>query len=113
MSKSPLEYLKHISDELDYLIETSKDLSQADFAKNLTLQKAFVRSLEIIGEAVKNLSDDFKNKYPTIDWKSYATMRDKLIHHYFGVDYEIVWDVVKNEVPLLREKINQLLKNIS
>ena len=110
MSKSPVEYLKHISDEIDYLAETTESLSEPDFAKNLTLQKAFVRSLEIIGEAVKNLPEDFKVKYSQANWKSYAGLRDRLIHHYFGVDYGIVWDVVKNEAPALKEKISKIIE---
>jgi len=110
MSKSPVEYLRHILDELDYLAETSAGLGEPDFAKNLTLQKAFVRSLEIIGEAVKNLPEDFKVKYSQVNWKSYAGLRDRLIHHYFGVDYGIVWDVVKNEAPALKEKISKIIE---
>jgi uncharacterized protein with HEPN domain len=88
MSKLPKEYLRHILDETNYLINSSRNLSQEEFAKNLTLQKAFTRSLEIIGEAVKNLSEDFIETNKEIDWKSIAGMRDRLIHHYFGVDYE-------------------------
>ena len=112
MSKSPVEYLRHILDELDYLAETSAGLGEPDFAKNLTLQKAFVRSLEIVGEAVKNLPEDFKAKYLEVSWKSYAGLRDRLIHHYFGVDYGIVWDVVSKEAPELKGKIETILKKL-
>jgi uncharacterized protein with HEPN domain len=111
MSKSPEEYLRHILDETNYLIDSSKDVAEERFSRDLTLQKAFVRSLEIIGEAIKNLSEDFTKSHGEVDWKSIAGMRDRLIHHYFGVDYEIVWDVIKNEIPKLREQIKVILKS--
>ena len=110
MSPSGLEYLRHISDELNYLSRQSKKLNREDFFKSETLQKAFVRSLEVVGEAAKKIPDDFKNKYNRIEWKAMAGMRDKLIHDYFGVEYEIVWDVVMNKVPSLHREIGEILK---
>lgn len=70
-----------------------------------------MRSLEIIGEAAKNLSLDFKSEHNDIDWKSMAGMRDRLIHGYFGVDYQIVWDVIQTEIPKLKSKIVSLLSD--
>jgi len=110
MSKSPDEYLKHILDEVNYLLESSKDISEDKFMHDMTLQRAYSRSLEIIGEASKNLPQDFIRKHGDIDWKSIAGMRDRLIHRYFGVDFEIVWDVVKNEIPKLKEQISAILQ---
>lgn len=110
MSKSPDEYLRHILDEVNYLLDSSKNVSEEQFMHDETLQRAFSRSLEIIGEAAKNLPQDFTRDQDQIDWKSIAGMRDRLIHHYFGVDYEIVWDVVKNEIPKLKEQISTILK---
>lgn len=110
MSKLPEEFLKHILDEIVYLINTSENLDESDFARNETLQRAFARSLEIIGEATKNLPEEYKQENNEVDWKSVAGMRDKLIHHYFGVDYEIVWDVVKNEIPKLKIDIEKLIE---
>jgi uncharacterized protein with HEPN domain len=72
-------------------------------------ERAFARSLEIIGEAVKNIPDDYKSSHTEINWKSFAGLRDKLIHHYFGVDYTLVWDVIKNELPTLKEKLIPLV----
>ena len=89
MSLSNLEYLRHILDETAYLIAESKGLAKDAFIKNKTLQKAFVRSIEIIGEATKKLSDEFKQRYPQIEWRAIGGMRDKLIHSYFGVDYDL------------------------
>jgi len=84
-------------------------LTEVEFSQNQTLQKAFTRSLEIIGEATKNLPPEFRDQHNSIDWKSIAGMRDRLIHNYFGVDYQIVWDVIKNEIPPLKTKISDLL----
>ena len=112
MSKLPEDYLKHILDETDYLIESSKEITEERFVKDLTFQKAFTRSLEIIGEAVKNLPEEFTRLHKEADWKSIAGMRDRLIHHYFGVDYEIIWDVVKNEIPKLNKQIKKILKQL-
>ena len=110
MSKSEREYLKHILDEVNYLLDSAKEISEGRFMRDPTLERAYTRSLEIIGEAVKNLPEDFKVKYSQVNWKSYAGLRDRLIHHYFGVDYGIVWDVVKNEAPALKEKISKIIE---
>jgi uncharacterized protein with HEPN domain len=74
-----------------------------------TLRRAFVRSLEIIGEAAKKVPDTFRSQHPNIEWRAMAGMRDRLIHDYFGVDYELVWDVVKNRIPELRGQISSIL----
>lgn len=85
-------------------------MSESEFLQNPTIKRAFVRSLEIIGEATKNIPKDFKLNYAEVDWKNMARMREKLIHHYFGVNYSIVWDVVNNEIPALHEKILKLIE---
>ena len=110
MSFSALEYLRHILDETKYLLSQTKKLSQNQFAQNQTLQRAFVRSIEIIGEATKKIPDDFKQKYPRVEWKAIAAMRDRLIHGYFGVDYDIVWDVLTNKIPILQQQIELILQ---
>ena len=85
-------------------------LNKKDFINDQTLKRAWVRSLEIIGEAVKQLPPNFRTDYPEIEWRKIAEMRDKLIHNYFGVDYDIVWDAVINEIPHLEQKIMQILE---
>ena len=109
MSKVPTEYLRHILDEIEFILEKSKGLNEDGFGRDETLKRAFARSLEIIGEAVKSLPQDFKDNNQEIDWKSLAGLRDKLIHHYFGVDYGIVWDVVISEIPELKKKVEKLV----
>lgn len=109
MSFAPLDYLRHVLVEADYLLEHSADLTADDFLQDDTLQRAFVRSLEIIGEAVKHIPEDFRARHPVIDWRGMSGMRDRLIHGYFGVDYGIVWDVVQNHIPQLRRAIASIL----
>ncbi len=76
-------YLQHILDEINYLINESINLTYNDLIKNSTLERAFARSLEIIGEASKNISSNFKNIHKKIEWKKLVGLRDKIIHHYF------------------------------
>ncbi len=94
---------------LTLLRTIQKDWIFDSFYANEVLKRAFSRSLEIIGEAVKNVPEEIRFEYPEVEWKSIAGMRHKLIHHYFGVDYELVWDVIENEIEELNFQIGNII----
>jgi len=109
MPPSPREFLQHIQDETTYLLATSRGLDKEAFLRDETLKRAFVRGIEVIGEAVKHIPDALRQRYPAIEWRAIAGMRDHLIHGYFGIDYDIIWDVVTNKIPALDEAIRQII----
>ena len=111
MSISVLAYLRHIIDETRYLTEQTQGLAKDEFLHDETLKRAFVRSLEIIGEATKQIPDNLKQKYSHVEWRAMAGMRDRLIHGYFGVDYDVVWDAATNKVPVLNQQIEEILRS--
>lgn len=83
-----------------------------DFMEDEDLKRAFVRSLEVIGEAVKKIPEDIRSKYPQIPWKEMAGMRNKLIHEYFGVSYILVWNTVSSDIPVLKNAISKILEEL-
>jgi len=88
--KSNQVFVQHILDEISFLLEQASGLNYDDFLKNPVLKRAAARSLEIIGEAVKNISNDLKKRHQDIEWRKIAGMRDKIIHYYFGVNWNIL-----------------------
>ncbi len=110
MSFEPRDYLRHIVVEADYLISRAAGLSFESFVSDETVRRAFVRSLEVIGEAAKKVPESFRAQYAAVEWRAMAGMRDRLIHDYFGVDYELVWDVVQNRIPELRRQLTAVLE---
>lgn len=101
-------YLTHILEcikNIESYIPNGKD----DFFSSKLIQDAVIRNLEIIGEATKQISKELRDQNPHVPWREMAGLRDVLIHHYFGVDNEIVWNVVEKELPALKEKIRKIL----
>ncbi len=107
--KPSISYCEHILAEAEYIENAAIGILRKDFLADETLKRAFVRSLEIIGEAVKQLPDDFRANYPQVEWRKMAVTRDKLIHDYLGVDYELVWDIVQSKIPDLRKAMKEII----
>jgi len=111
MLPSRVEFLRHIFDECSYLLKEYQANTFDDFVKNERLSKAVCRSLEIIGEACNRIHPDIKAAFPKIAWREMSDMRNRIIHHYFGIDYDVVWDAIKTDIPLLREDILSIINN--
>lgn len=109
MPLSAREYFQHIRDEIAYILKSSRGVDKATFLQDETLKRAYVRSIEVIGEAIKQIPPPLQQKYPEIEWRAIAGMRDRLIHSYFGVDYEIVWDVITTKLPALEGDIQRIM----
>jgi len=108
--KTDLVYLKHILEAVEKIEDYTKNLTYSEFARKPLVQDGVVRQFMIIGEAVKNISSQTRKKHENIAWSDIAKMRDKLIHHYFGVDLEVVWKAVKKDVLELKKQLLPLTK---
>jgi len=109
MSGSQRFYIQHIVDALARVASFTSALGQEEFLKSDLHKAAVVRELEVIGEAAKNVESSFRKAHADIPWRRMAGMRDKLIHHYFGVDYKAVWDTIQNDLPALRGPLLRIL----
>ncbi len=110
MKKEDLAFIEHILDSINAIEKFSKKMDRKELDFNRLKQSAIVREIEIIGEAVKNVSEKTKNKYKKVEWKKIAGTRDKMIHHYFGVDLDIIWGIIKKELPTLKKQMLEIKK---
>jgi len=106
-------YLKHILDAINDIETFIGKMDKSEFLKNKLVQSAVIRELEIIGEAVKNVSSPLKKAYSNIPWKDIAGLRDKLIHEYFGVDVQLVWIICIRDIRVLKENIVKIVQEIA
>jgi len=113
MSKRDVRlFLYDILECIEKIEKYTKDMDFDDFVKDDLVVDAVIRNLEVIGEAVKNVPEEIRSKYPDIPWKKIVGFRNIVIHEYFGVDLSIVWTVVKKHLKDLKPKIENVLKDI-
>lgn len=113
MSKrKDIDLIRDIKESIERIISYTCNIKYKDFAQDHKTQDAVIRNIEIMGEAVKGLSEEIKKNDSDIPWKSIAGTRDKLIHDYFGVNIDIVWNIVEKEMPKFLLEINNILQNI-
>jgi len=105
MKRNMKLYLQDIWESILAIEEYTSQITDKEFYSNLQVQDAVARRLEIIGEAVKNIDESFRNKYPEIPWKKIAGMRDIIAHEYFAIKLERIWDVIKKDLPELKPQI--------
>lgn len=110
MGKDPKVFLKHILESIEWIEKDIENLTEDQFMENVPIQDAVVRRFEIIGEAVRNLSEEYKEEHSDIEWHKAMAMRNILTHGYFGIDLKIVWDTVNKTLPEFKKQIKSLLK---
>jgi uncharacterized protein with HEPN domain len=110
MLHSNLELVKHINDECEFVLKYTAEFTYEEFYENKVLLKAIERCIEIIGEACKKIDKEFSSNYPEIEWRKRAAARNIIIHNYTGVDYEVLWEIVKENIPELEFQIKNIIK---
>ncbi len=105
-------YLYDIIECCDRVADYVCGVSEKDYHENPMLQDALVRNIEVVGEAVKNLSPEITNEHPQIAWSQIARMRDKIAHHYFRINLDVVWKTATGDLPTLRPQITAIYENL-
>ena len=110
----PRDYKVYLEDIIEAIAKIERymaNLSFEEFSRKEIVIDATIRNFEIIGEAVKRIPENIKQKYPEVEWKKIAGLRDILIHEYSAIDLEILWDIIKNKLPEFKKNISKILKN--
>ena len=110
MKRDFILFIKDILESIENIEDFVAGFSKEDFWDDKKTQDAVIRNIEIIGEAVKNIPEIIRQKYPNVEWKKIAGIRDILIHNYLGTDLEIVWGIIKNNLPKLKKEIKLIIK---
>ena len=109
MLPSNIELLQHIAEEISFMLNATESKHKEIVINDPVLSRAIIRSLEIIGEASAKLSGDFKASYPDIEWRKITGTSNYLIHNYFGIDYDIVWDIIITKLPGLADDLREII----
>jgi len=112
MKRDIMLYIEDILESILKIEEYTSNVTEQAFSSNTQLQDAVIRRLEIMGEAVKNIPEQFRTRYPDIPWKEIAGMRDVVIHSYFGIDMRRVWKVVKEDFPVLKTNLEKVRRDV-
>jgi len=112
MKKNINIFLEHILESIFLIEEYIKDKNKSEFIKSKQSKDSVIRRIEIIGEAIKNIPNDFKKNYNKIPWRQIIGMREILIHQYFGVDLNLTWEVIEKDLPELKKQINKIKKDL-
>ncbi|MDQ1262885.1 MAG: hypothetical protein QG575_2066 [Euryarchaeota archaeon] len=111
MKKDDSVYLHHIIDAFLQIEGYTDGVSYEEFLSNRLLQDGVIRQLEVMGEAARNLSEGLLNEYPKIPWRQMISLRNRMIHAYFNVNLQIIWEIVQDDVPKIKENITNILDN--
>ena len=110
MKKDDSVYLRHIIDALLQIERYTDGVTYEEFLSNSLLQDGVIRQLEVMGEAARNLSEDLRNEYPKIPWRQMISLRNRMIHAYFNVNIQIIWEIIQGDIPNLKQETKHVLE---
>lgn len=110
MKKDDSVYLHHILDAFEQIESYTNGVSYDDFAENRLLQDGVIRQLEVMGEAARNITEDLRSAHSNIPWRQMIGLRNRMIHAYFNINLQIIWEIIQGDIPNLREDIKCVLE---